>query len=117
MFTLPHKTPIYLYLERLDLRCRMLTLQGLICRQREESILQGAYYVFINKPRTLINIVWHDESGLNYFSKRLEQGTFSWPTPAHETGEKWLRIQPTALTLLLDGIELKKCMKKAWYEA
>ena len=58
--------PIYLYRERLDLRCRMLTLQGLICRHREESILQGAYYAFI----------------------------------------------PKALTLLLDGIELKKCMKK-----
>lgn len=116
MFTLPHKTAIYLYRERLDLRCRMLTLQGLICRHREESILQGAYYAFINKPGTLINIVWHDESGLNYFSKRLEQGTFSWPESAACKDEKWLRIHPTALTLLLDGIELKKCMKKAWYE-
>ena len=53
-----------------------------------------------------------DESGLNFFSKRLEQGTFSWPKPAADTGEKWLQIQPTALTLLLDGIELKKCIKK-----
>ena len=94
----------------------MLTLQGLICRQREESILLGAYYAFINKPGTLINIVWHDEGGLNYFSKRLEQDTFSWPKPAADTGEKWQQIHPTALTLLLDGIELKKCMKKAWYE-
>ena len=116
MFTLPHKTPIYLYHERLDLRCRMLTLQGVICSQREESILQGTYYAFINKPGTLINIVWHDESGLNFFSKWLEQGTFSWPKPAADTAENWLQIQPTALTLLLDGIELKKCMKKTWYE-
>lgn len=116
MFTLPHKTPIYLYRERLDLRCGMYNLQGLICNQREESMTQGGYYVFINKPGTLINIVWQDASGINFFSRRLEEGTYSWPKKAVNTDDKWMKIQPTALMLLLEGIELKNCMKKAWYE-
>ena len=65
----------------------------------------------------MLKAVWFDRTGLCLFCKRLEQGQFSWPQSAVIDEGKWLQIQPSALALLLDGIELKNCMRKAWHEA
>ena len=50
------------------------------------------------------------------FSKRLERGTFSWPREASPGEGAWEGIQPSAFGLLLEGIELRQGMRKAWYE-
>ncbi len=117
MFSLPHNTVVYLYKEPIDMRLGMFRLQGVIARMLEKPMPRGAFYFFINKNHSLLKAVWFDGTGLCLFSKRLEKGTFSWPQAACESEDKWLQIQPSALSLLLDGIELKNCMKKAWYEA
>ena len=117
MFTLPHNTIAYLYKEAIDMRLGMFRLQGVIAQQLSQSMAKGCFFLFVNKPRTLLKAVWFDGTGLCLFCKRLEQGQFSWPQPATVSDEKWVQIQPSALSLLLDGIELKNCMKKAWYEA
>ena len=117
MFTLPHNTIAYLYKEAIDMRLGMFRLQGVIAQQLSQPMAKGCFFLFINKPHTLLKAVWFDGTGLCLFCKRLEQGQFSWPQPATASDEKWVQIQPSALSLLLDGIELKNCMKKAWYEA
>ena len=66
---------------------------------------------------TVKKSTYFDSVTLMGVSKRLEKGTFTWPQPATYSEEKWMQITPSALSLLLDGIELKQCMKKAWYEA
>ena len=117
MITLPHNTVAYLYKEAIDMRLGMFRLQGVIAEQLSQPMVKGGFFLFINKPHTLLKAVWFDGTGLCLFCKRLEQGQFSWPQSATITEGKWLQIQPTALTLLLAGIELKNCMRKAWYEA
>ena len=117
MFTLPHNTIAYLYKEAIDMRLGMFRLQGVIAQQLSQPMAKGCFFLFINKPRTLLKAVWFDGTGLCLFCKRLEQGQFSWPQSATVSDEKWVQIQPSALSLLLYGIELKNCMKKAWYEA
>ncbi len=117
MFTMPQNTIAYLHKEPIDMRYGMFRLQGVIARQRCEPMPRGAFYFFINKGHSLLKAVWFDGTGLCLFSKRLEKGTFTWPQPATYSEEKWMQITPSALSLLLDGIELKQCMKKAWYEA
>ena len=116
MFTLPHNTIAYLYKEAIDMRLGMFRLQGVIAEQLCQPMVRGSF-LFINKPHTLLKAVWFDGTRLCLFSKRLEQGQFSWPQAAAITEGKWLQIQPSALALLLDGIELKSCMRKACYEA
>lgn len=117
MFTLPHNTIAYLYKEAIDMRLGMFRLQGVIAEQLSQPMVRGSFFLFINKPHTLLKAVWFDGTGLCLFCKRLEQGQFSWPQAAAITEGKWLQIQPSALALLLDGIELKSCMRKAWHEA
>ena len=79
----------------------------------QQHMPRGAFYFFINKEYSLLKAVWFDGTGLCLLCKRLEKGTFTWPQPASISEEKWMQITPSALSLLLDGIELKQCMKKA----
>ncbi len=117
MFTLPHNTIAYLYKTPIDMRYGMFRLQGVISEQLERPLPRGAFYFFVNRGHSLLKAVWFDGTGVCLFCKRLQEGSFSWPKTATQNEEKWLHIHPSALALLLDGIELKQGMKKAWYEA
>ena len=74
MFTLPHNTIAYLYKEAIDMRLGMFRLQGVIAQQLSQPMAKGCFFLFINKPRTLLKAVWFDGTGLCLFCKRLEQG-------------------------------------------
>ena len=54
--------------------------------------------------------------GFGFLAKRLAQGTFNAPVSARSKSDKIL-ITPEAYQLLIQGIELKNGMTRAWYEA
>ncbi len=117
MFSLPHNTVAYLYRTPIDMRYGMFRLKGVIARQLESAMPRGSFYFFINRGHSLLKAVWFDGTGLCLFCKRLEKGRFSWPQSASPEPGPWMQLHPSALALLLDGIELKQGMRKAWYEA
>ena len=49
----------------------------------------------------LIKILWHDGIGMSLYAKRLEQGRFTWPSPADGV----LAISTAQLGYMLDGID------------
>ena len=79
------------------------------------DLLSGDLFVFINKRRDRIKILWWDDDGLAIFMKRLEQGTFE--RPAHGSGHKHVQMDRTDLSLLLSGIELKSVKRRKRYQA
>ena len=99
MLTLPHHT---IYKERIGMRLGMFQ-QSAITEQLHQSMVSGSFFLFINKPHTLMKAAWFDGTGLRLFCKRFEQGQFNRPQSATATERKWLPIPPSALTLLPDG--------------
>ncbi len=61
----------------------------------------GAYYVFINRLRTHLKILYWDGDGLALWYKRLEKGRFLPPRP---TGEHRVELDRRDLSLLLEGV-------------
>jgi len=54
-------------------------------------------------------------TGFWVLSKRLEEGTFSWPKNLEPQITK-LKLTPQALAMLTDGVDLRGGKLRPWYE-
>ena len=90
-------------------------LSGLVQEHLKANPYDGALYLFTNKRRNRLKILFYDGSGLWVAAKRLEEGRFSWPKPS-TAGQRKLSLTPEALALLTDGIDLKGAKMRPWYE-
>ena len=99
MISLPGDRSIYLHMKPTDMRKSFHGLSVLIYRHGGRPD-DGAYYVFLNRPKTHVKIMFWDGDGLALFYKRLSRGTFI--LPAAE-GEK-VCLDRRQLTLLLEGV-------------
>lgn len=66
-----------------------------------EDPLTGHLFVFSNRLRNRLKILYFDGSGLWVCSKRLEKGTFGWPVGEGAS----CNLRPEQLQLLLHGLE------------
>ena len=64
--------------------------------------LSGDLVVFRNKTGERLKILWWDRGGLAIFYKRLERGTFRFPTGQDRT----IAVDQAQLLRLLDGMEV-----------
>lgn len=113
MFSFPHQTKVYLAVDPADMRKSFNGLWTIASELLKEDPFSGALFVFTNKRRDRIKILYWDGSGVWVFAKRLEKGCFSWPTGSDALK---LSLTPQSLGMLLEGIDLKQGCKKAWYE-
>jgi len=70
--------------------------------------------VFTNKRRNRIKTLYWDGTGMWVMIKRLEEGRFTWPKGIGASGK--LELAPEALSLLLDGVDLRQGSLKPWYQ-
>jgi transposase len=104
---------IYLGVEPVDMRKQYDSLWALAREKLQEDPFGGAMFVFTNRDRNRLKILFWDGSGVWVCAKRLEKGRFSWPQAG---GPAKIHLEPAALTMLLSGIDLREGCKKAWYE-
>ena len=113
MLSLPSAVKIYLAVEPVDMRKQFNGLWSLAELKLREDPRLGALFVFTNKNRDRLKMLYWDGTGVWVFAKRLEKGRFSWPVGSDSTK---LPLKPEALTMLLAGIDLRDGCRKAWYE-
>jgi len=70
---------------------------------------------FCERPGVKLPRPTHHGTGLWVHAKRLERGTFQWPKPTAAKDGK-LNLDPAALAMLTDGIDLRDGMRRAWFE-
>jgi transposase len=113
MFHMNQNLKVVLAVEPVDLR---KSFHGLYAAARSglgEAPEDGALFLFTNRARNRVKVLCFDGTGCWVSTKRLEQGTFSWP----KTGaDKKVSLRPEALSLLLDGVDLKGPKLRPWYQ-
>jgi transposase len=102
--------------EPCDMRMGFNGLAALVSEKLADDLRSSTLFAFTNKSRTRLKVLYFDGSGLWMMAKRLEQGTFHWPTPS-STGQVKLLLDATAFAMLTDGIDLRKGSRRPWYEA
>ena len=115
MLSFPSSLRIYLAAEPCDMRKSFNGLHSLAESTLKEDPRSGALFVFCNKRRNRLKILYFDGTGLWILAKRLERGTFSWPTPS-EPGQSKIKLAPEALAMLTDGIDLRDGCRRPWFE-
>lgn len=98
-----------------DLRASFNGLWNAALHQLGEDPKSGALFVFGNRRKNRIKILYFDGTGVIVLAKRLEEGVFNFPQSAGEPSAK-IRLAPQALQLLIDGVDLKQGARRAWYE-
>jgi len=106
---------VFVALEACDMRKGFNGLHALVTERLGEDPRLGALFVFSNRRHTRIKILFWDGTGLWVLTKRLEQGTFSWPKHLDPQTTK-LKLTPQALALLTDGVDLRGAKLRPWYE-
>jgi transposase len=106
---------VFIALEPADLRKSFTGLWALTVNELKQDPSSGALFVFTNRRRNRIKILYWDGTGLWVLIKRLEQGTFNWPKGVDIKDGK-LELSPEALGLLLDGVDLRHGSLRPWYQ-
>ena len=79
-------------------------LSAIVERGFEERVASGSYFVFINRRRNLMKVLYWDGDGLAIWYKRLEKGSF-----ARGKGPAMSRRE---FLMLLEGIEPRRLRKR-----
>jgi transposase len=87
-------------------------LCGLIRSELGADPLSGSLFVFCNRRRNMVKILYWDRDGFALWYKRLERGCFSLPS----LSSPHARIDRLQLSLLLEGVIPKKVSKRFIYE-
>ena len=106
---------VFVAVETCDMRKGFEGLSALVGSALNEEVKSGALFAFCNRRRTRLKILYFDGSGLWVLSKRLEKGTFAWPKPGEGIGGK-LPLRAEALSMLMDGVDLRGAKMRPWYE-
>lgn len=113
MLSLALPVEIFLCLEPTDLRCGFDRLSQRAEEHARRQVRRGGLYVFLNRRRNRVKLLWWDGDGLALWYKRLEAGTFQ--LPAISPQAKSVALEPTELNLILGGIDLRSVRRRKRY--
>ncbi len=101
MFVAPDD--IYLYLDKVDFRKSINGLIVVVEQQLELSPFSDALFVFCNKKRDKLKILYWDKTGFALWYKRLEKHRFKWPVDADM---RQMHLSEQQLGWLLSGFDV-----------
>ena len=99
---------IYLRTGATDMRKSINGLSGLVQNEMGLNPFKPGYFVFCNKARHLMKLLYWDRTGFALWYKRLEKDKFPWPEDESDAQS----ISAEQMYWLLDGIDFFKAHKK-----
>lgn len=104
-------TQIFLVTGATDMRKSFRGLPAIVRNTLGKDPVRGVY-VFCNRRRNRLKILFYDRGGYWVCAKRLEEGTFAWP----KVGATSREMTPAELAMLLGGIDLRVTEHRRWYK-
>jgi transposase len=109
MLSVSAATRVFVALAPTDLRQSFNGLYAAVQQKLKEDPLSGHLFVFTNRNRNRVKVLYWDGSGLWVCAKRLERGRFTWPQGPGLSAT----LRGEELTALLSGLEVRD--KAGWY--
>ena len=112
MLSLPPRVKIFVCTRPTDMRRSHDGLAMMTETIIKEDPFSGHLFVFINRRRDRMKVLWWDDDGWALYYKRLEEGTFEIP----EGEEGRVKMKQAELAMLLEGVELKSVRRRRRFQ-
>lgn len=102
MLSMPGQVRLFICGHPVSMRKSFEGLSALVEQLFPEELLSGAFFVFLNKRKDHMKVLFWDNDGLAIWFKRLEKGSFAW---------KWgqeSKIDRREFLMLLEGVTPKR---------
>ena len=113
MLTISPAVRIYVATGATDLRRSIDCLVALVRQRFDLDPWSGHLFLFRTRRGDRLKILAWDQGGFWVLYKRLERGTFAWPTENDGTP---VTLRSGDLLLLLSGVDLTHTRRRRWYE-
>jgi transposase len=104
---------VFLCLTPADMRKSFDGLSELVRTGLGSDPLSGHLFVFRNKRGDRLKLLYWDADGLAVWAKRLERGTFQFPSTSSSAAS--VEVTSTELALILGGIDLTTARRRVRY--
>ena len=111
MFGLGAATRIFVATGETDMRLGFNGLYALVAGKLQQDPQSGHLFLFANKRRNRMKILFFDNFSLWVCARRMEKGRLHWPSS--EDGR--VQLTPEEFALLIGGIDLSATTKRKWY--
>jgi len=113
MLSIPANVSVYLCTRATDMRKGFDGLHTMVLQVFQRDPLDGHLFLFVNRRRDRLKILWWDRDGMALFYKRLEAGTYQLPNASDDL--EGVEIDATDLAILLNGIDLQSAKRRKRY--
>lgn len=111
MLALTPTTRVFLAAGATDMRKSFNSLAAIVTGTLGEDPTCGHLFVFCNRDRNRIKVLYWDGSGLWVCAKRLEKGTFAWPDSRSHS----IELSREELVMLVAGLDPSTMRRRRWY--
>jgi len=113
MFIASPELKVYLALGHTDMR-KAINGLSVVVEQLDLDPFSGHLFVFCNRSRKILKVLYWDRNGFCLWQKRLEKQQFKWP----KTEQEVLLVGQRELRWLLDGLKIvqKTAHRELGYE-
>lgn len=112
MFGFSSNLRYFLCCTPIDIRNGFDGLAGIVRNVLKNDPISGSVFVFLNKRRTHVKMLYWDGDGFALFYKRLERGKY--PLTTHNNPSKELKREE--LFMLLEGLSFDKMKQGKRYK-
>jgi len=112
VISFPSAVRIFLCTQDVDLRKSFDGLSGLVHECFGQDPLSGHLFLFLNRRRDRIKMLYFDRDGLAIWYKRLEAGSYQMP----QATQDGIELQPAQFAMLLSGIDLRTARQRKRFQ-
>lgn len=114
MISIASSTRIFVATSPTDMRKGFDGLQGLVAGTLGQDPLSGHLFLFVNRRRDKLKVLYWDGDGLAIWYRRLEQGTFQMPSIRDD--KTAAEINREDLLMLIRGLDYENVHRRKRYK-
>jgi transposase len=116
MIALTPQIRAFLYRRPTDMRKSFHGLVALTQSELKQDPLSGSLFVFLNRRRDRVKILYWGQSGFCIWYQQLEKGTYQIPDATALHDQDTLEVTRSQLSLILDGIDLSSVRQRPRFQ-